>query len=143
MLVRYWQLNDLFLLATSHTATCSILHLTVFMFFHLGSNTIRVDWDAPALANGRISQYLIYLSYNSSSPGAVVYNSSDTFLTYTLTNLTGGVQYFVRVAVSLLSFPSILVIFKLFNSCQNCHGYYFIKLKLLNHNNFNFNFFGA
>ncbi|XP_048258912.1 usherin-like [Haliotis rufescens] len=64
----------------------------------LGTNRVDVKWSKPEQLNGMLDRYILYLSLDASSPGLVVYNNSDAFTSYILTNLTAGTTYYIRLA---------------------------------------------
>lgn len=64
-----------------------------------GTNRVDVRWSKPEQLNGMLERYILYLSLDGSSPGPVVYNNSDAFTSYILTNLTAGTTYYIRLAV--------------------------------------------
>jgi hypothetical protein len=72
-----------------------------FCIFNEGTDRIRADWAAPSSVNGILRRYIVYLSQDSSSSGWIVYNSSDLLPYFTISNLTAGTPYFVRLSVSL------------------------------------------
>lgn len=50
--------------------------------------------------NGVMERYMLYLSEMENELGTVVYNNSDLFLDYIITNLTAGTTYYVTLSVS-------------------------------------------
>ena len=59
-----------------------------------------MNWDHPDEVNGVLERYMLYVSEQPADIGDALYNSTNLFLYYVLTNLTAGTTYFVRVAVS-------------------------------------------
>ncbi|XP_078675414.1 usherin-like isoform X2 [Branchiostoma floridae x Branchiostoma belcheri] len=64
-----------------------------------GAKEIFAEWIEPLELNGILERYIVYRSEVQANLGEVVYNSTATaFRDYTLTNLTGGTTYYIRVA---------------------------------------------
>ncbi|CAD5123124.1 DgyrCDS11497 [Dimorphilus gyrociliatus] len=63
----------------------------------LGTNRLRVEWKTPTQLNGVLNRYLVYLSTQPNLNGSLAYNSTNLFTFTTLTNLEGGILYYVRV----------------------------------------------
>eukprot|EP00058_Branchiostoma_floridae_P024730 XP_002610220.1 hypothetical protein BRAFLDRAFT_76999 [Branchiostoma floridae] len=64
-----------------------------------GAKEIFAEWIEPLELNGILERYIVYRSLVQADLGEVVYNTTATaFRDYTLTNLTGGTTYYIRVA---------------------------------------------
>ena len=63
---------------------------------------MHVSWDHPLQLNGVLMSYRLFVSVIREQIGDAVYNSTDLFLDYTLSDLTAGTTYFIRVSVSSL-----------------------------------------
>lgn len=61
-----------------------------------GSNQLALNWTAPATTYGTITNYLVEYTPSGGSPQYVLTGSTST--SYTLTGLTNGTEYTVRVA---------------------------------------------
>ena len=64
-----------------------------------GPHTVSIRWLKPAIMNGVFTRYVIYLrDVDREAPGDVIYNSTNSFLHYTLDNLIAGTLYYVTIA---------------------------------------------
>ena len=61
-----------------------------------GNAQLSLSWTAPATTNGTITNYLVEYTASGGSPQYVLTNSTSN--SYTLTGLTSGTTYTVRVA---------------------------------------------
>lgn len=66
----------------------------------LGNSRIQASWDHPDQLNGILERYLLYATYNSEVLGEAMYNSTDLFLTYVMSELLAGTTYYVTLGVS-------------------------------------------
>ena len=66
-----------------------------------GTKAIRADWVHPDELNGVLERYVLFASDSSINEiGNEVYNSSDSFTYYSISDLTPGTTYYIRLSVS-------------------------------------------
>ena len=69
-----------------------------------GPTSMEAQWAEPSEPNGVLERYVLYVSDLSGDVGQEVYNTSDLFRDYIITELTAGTLYHVSVAVSTFAF---------------------------------------
>ncbi|XP_052767673.1 usherin-like isoform X2 [Mya arenaria] len=84
--------------ATLSTAQLAPLYVKPPKLFSLGTSSVDVTWETPEQLNGVLERYILYLSTIPNLRGNAVYNSSDFFLDYTITELIAGKTYFISLA---------------------------------------------
>lgn len=67
--------------------------------FYSGTSTVEVVWETPDQLNGVLERYILYSSKIEGELGVVVYNNTDLFLDYVITDLSAGSTYYIAVAV--------------------------------------------
>jgi len=75
-------------------------------FIPPGTSTVEVVWETPDQLNGVLERYIVYVSTIEGDQGIVMYNNSDLFTDYTITDLTAGSNYYISVAVSTIHLNS-------------------------------------
>ena len=61
-----------------------------------------MDWVHPDEINGVLERYVLHASdTNRNELGNEVYNNTDSFTYYTITDLVPGTTYYIRLSVSI------------------------------------------
>ena len=71
--------------------------------------SMEAQWTEPDQPNGILERYVLYVSEQSGEAGREVYNTTDLFKDYVITDLTAGTLYYVSVAVSMIFYVNVVL----------------------------------
>ncbi|KAK3093068.1 hypothetical protein FSP39_010666 [Pinctada imbricata] len=63
----------------------------------LDTTRVEVRWEKPDQLNGELERYLLYVSTDNTSVGAIVYESNDFFTNNIITHLVAGTTYYISL----------------------------------------------
>ncbi len=69
---------------------------------------MEAQWTEPDQPNGILERYVLYVSEQQGEAGREVYNTTDLFRDYVITDLTAGTLYYVSVAVSIIFYVNVV-----------------------------------